>query len=193
MRIIAGEFRGRALVAPKGRSTRPTSDRAREGLFSALASRLGTDVGGGSVLDAFAGSGALGLEALSRGAAHATFIEKDPRAVRALRENVASLGASERATVIVGETARMARGRMLPGSPFSLLFLDPPYRIGPSEVRVLIEALFGAGSLTAGAVIVWEHASAVCAEWPPMVEPLFGLSYGSTHIDAGIYARGGAS
>ena len=96
MRIVAGEFKGRSIVAPKGRSTRPTSDRVREGLFSALTSRLGADLGCGAVLDAFAGSGALGLEALSRGASTATFVDKSTSAVRVIRANVETLGVSDR-------------------------------------------------------------------------------------------------
>src|SRR5688500_14793859 len=98
MRIIAGEWRGRPLVAPEGRGTRPTSDRAREGLFSMLQSRLGS-FDGLRVADLFAGTGALGLEALSRGAGHCTFVEKDRQALDILRRNIDRLGAGERCEV----------------------------------------------------------------------------------------------
>ena len=190
MRIVAGEFRGRPIVAPKGRSTRPTADRVREGLFSALTSRLGADLGGGAILDAFAGSGALGIEALSRGARHATFVEKDATAARTLRTNIGSLGLGDRSTVIQADIRSLSRRGVLPGQSFALLFLDPPYRIGQAEVRALIDALSDTGNLTEGAVVVWEHDSADDADWPPWIEPLFDLQYGSTRVDAGTYSRG---
>ena len=121
MRIISGKWRGRALVAPPGDATRPTADRTREALFSMLASRLGS-FEGLKVADLFAGSGALGLEALSRGAAHCVFVENDRRAVEAIRANLAALGAS-------GEVlARGAEHAVLP--PVDLAFLDPPYGSG---------------------------------------------------------------
>ncbi|MGA9581880.1 MAG: 16S rRNA (guanine(966)-N(2))-methyltransferase RsmD [Allosphingosinicella sp.] len=122
MRIIAGQWRGRPLVAPRGQDTRPTADRVREALFSMLASRLGS-FEGLQVADLFAGSGALGLEALSRGAAHCVFVENDRRAVEAIRSNLAALGAS-------GEVlARSAEHAALP-APADLAFLDPPYGSG---------------------------------------------------------------
>jgi len=122
MRIIAGRWRGRPLVAPPGDSTRPTADRVREALFSMLASRLGS-FEGLQVADLFAGSGALGLEALSRGAAHCIFVENDRRAADAIRANIAALGAS--AEVL----ARSAEHSALP-APADLAFLDPPYGSG---------------------------------------------------------------
>lgn len=127
MRIIAGRWRGRPLLVPAGRVTRPTSDRAREGLFSMLASRLGT-LEGLRAADLFAGSGALGLEALSRGAAHCLFVEQDRAALNALRANIAALGAD--ATVRAGA----AEGVVLAG--VDLLLLDPPYGSGAGH-RVL--------------------------------------------------------
>ena len=122
MRIIAGRWRGRPLVAPEGSATRPTADRVREALFSMLASRLGSfeDL---QVADLFAGSGALGLEALSRGAAPCVFVENDRGAIEAIRRNIDALGAS-------GEVlARAAEHAALPG-PVDLAFLDPPYGSG---------------------------------------------------------------
>ncbi len=121
MRIIAGKWRGRALKAPPGDATRPTSDRAREALFSMLASRLGS-FEGLAVADIFAGTGALGLEALSRGATHCTFVEQDRAALEALRANIATLGADALVR------AQSATG--FSGGPFDLVFLDPPYRSG---------------------------------------------------------------
>jgi 16S rRNA (guanine966-N2)-methyltransferase len=122
VRIIAGRWRGRPILVPAGRATRPTSDRTREALFSMLASRIGS-FEGLRVADLFAGSGALGLEALSRGAAHCIFVETDRAAIDAIRRNLAALGASGDILTTPVEHAR------LPG-PLDLAFLDPPYRSG---------------------------------------------------------------
>ena len=119
MRVIAGELRGRRLVAPKGTTTRPTSDRVREATFNALTS-MGV-LEGATVLDAFAGSGALGIEALSRGARHCTFVERDRTALEVLRENLRRCGlADDRASVVVGDGASVA-------GDWDLALLDPPY------------------------------------------------------------------
>jgi 16S rRNA (guanine966-N2)-methyltransferase len=128
LRIIAGAWRGRPLLAPSGRETRPTSDRAREGLFSMLTSRLGS-FDGLEVADLFAGTGALGLEALSRGAAHCTFVEKDPGAVDALRRNIGSFEAGERAELRVQAAEHCAP----PRAPCDLVLIDPPYRTGLAQ------------------------------------------------------------
>jgi 16S rRNA (guanine966-N2)-methyltransferase len=144
MRIIAGQWRGRPLIAPQGQDTRPTADRVREALFSMLASRLGS-FEGLQVADLFAGSGALGLEALSRGAAHCVFVENDRRAVEAIRANIASLGASAEVR------ARGAEHSALPG-PVDLAFLDPPYGSGlaPAVLAKLPVAAGGWASVETG-------------------------------------------
>lgn len=131
MRIIAGQWRGRKLVAPKGDATRPTADRMRETLFSMLASRLG-DFDGLQVADLFAGSGALGLEALSRGAASCLFVEQDRAAVEAIRANIAALGAHTSARVETGSATQL---RATP-QPLDLILVDPPYRSGAGEVSL---------------------------------------------------------
>jgi 16S rRNA (guanine966-N2)-methyltransferase len=128
MRIIAGAWRGRPLLAPPGRETRPTSDRAREGLFSMLTSRLG-GFEGLEVADLFAGTGALGLEALSRGAAHCTFIEKDPAAIAALKRNIDGFQATERTELRV----QAAEHGAPPRAPCDLVLIDPPYRTGLAQ------------------------------------------------------------
>ena len=125
MRIIAGQWRGRPLVAPLGEATRPTSERAREALFSMLASRLG-DFEDLRVADLYAGTGALGLEALSRGAAHATFVENDKAAVVALRANILKCGADLVTTVLQQPVQAIGRAVV----PFDLVLLDPPYGEG---------------------------------------------------------------
>ena len=122
-RIIAGEARGRRLVVPAGNGTRPTADRAREGLFSSLLSL--TDLEGARVLDLYAGSGALGLEALSRGAASATFVESDARAAATIRRNAERLGATAQIRVLGGSALSLPRS-----DPFDLVFADPPYASG---------------------------------------------------------------
>jgi 16S rRNA (guanine966-N2)-methyltransferase len=131
MRIIAGTWRGRPLAAPEGQATRPTADRTREGLFSMLQSRLGSfeDL---RVADLFAGTGALGLEALSRGAAHCTFVEKDRSAVEVLRRNVERLGAAERCDV----RAQGVEHTPPPQRPCDLILMDPPYAAGLGDMAL---------------------------------------------------------
>jgi 16S rRNA (guanine966-N2)-methyltransferase len=132
VRIIAGEWRGRKLVAPEGDTTRPTADRTRETLFSMLASRLGS-FEGLRVADLFAGSGALGLEALSRGAASCFFVEQDPTAIRALRANIANLKAQPRCDVRASSVLSLGPVR---GEPLDLVLLDPPYDTGAGVVAI---------------------------------------------------------
>jgi 16S rRNA (guanine966-N2)-methyltransferase len=132
VRIVAGEWRGRKLVAPEGETTRPTSDRTRETLFSMLASRLGS-FEGLRVADLFAGSGALGLEALSRGAANCMFVEQDPTAVRALRGNIANLRAQDRCDVRAMSVLSLGAAR---AEPLDLVLLDPPYETGAGSVAI---------------------------------------------------------
>ena len=131
MRIIAGKWRSRPLVAPQGDTTRPTADRTRETLFSMLTSRLGSfeEL---AVGDFFAGSGALGLEALSRGAAHCLFVEQDAAALRALRSNIANLKAQPQCDVRAGSVLALG-----PASrPLDLLLMDPPYGSGAGAVTL---------------------------------------------------------
>ena len=131
MRIIAGQWRGRKLVAPAGDATRPTADRTRETLFSMLVSRLGS-FEGLAVADLFAGSGALGLEALSRGAARCTFVEQDAAALKALKANVAALEAGTRADVRASSVLSLGPAK----EPLDLLLLDPPYNSGAGAVAL---------------------------------------------------------
>ena len=130
MRIISGEWRGRKLVAPEGMATRPTGDRVRETLFSMLASRLGS-FEQLRVADLYAGSGALGLEALSRGAAFACFVEQDPRAIAAIRSNVEALGVGDRSRILARSVEALP-----PEQPFELVFADPPYEVGSGSAAL---------------------------------------------------------
>ena len=148
MRIVAGRWGGRRLTTPKGLATRPTSDRVREALFSIL----GGAVEGARVLDLFAGSGALGLEALSRGAAEATFVDSEPPSVAAVKTNLESLGGE-------GEVRRSDALRFLRAAPgqtrqYDLVLLDPPYRLAERLGRELSEAL--PGVLAPAALVVCE-------------------------------------
>ena len=146
MRIISGEWRGRKLRAPQGDTTRPTADRTRETLFSMLTSRLGS-FEGLLVADLFAGSGALGLEALSRGASEAIFVEQDAAALRALRENIAAFRAQQRCDVRAGSVLAVGPAKRMP----DLLLLDPPYGTGAGAVA--LDKLKRLGWLAPGAWI----------------------------------------
>lgn len=180
MRIVAGRFRGRTL-ADVGRGDpaahlRPTSDRVRESLFNVLTGgRHGDPVTGARVLDLFAGTGALGLEALSRGAAHATFVERGAPALALLGQNIARTR-TEAETTVLGQDA--TRLMPCPVAPFTLVFLDPPYGKGLGEA-----ALAGAqrgGWLAPGAFIVWEEQAAQPA--PEGFTPVDTRRYGGTHV-----------
>jgi 16S rRNA (guanine(966)-N(2))-methyltransferase RsmD len=144
MRVIAGHYGGRRLRAPAGAATRPTSDRVREALFSILGAR----VADARVLDLFAGSGALGLEALSRGAAAATFVESGAAALAALRANVAALGAE--AEIVRADALRWLRGAPAAARQYDLVFLDPPYRRAAelgTELSALLPPVLAPGAL----------------------------------------------
>lgn len=188
MRIIAGEFRGRTLQAPKGCTTRPTTDRVRESLFSAIVSHMGPQLAGAVVLDPFAGSGALGLEALSRGAARVVFAEKDRSAIAALERNIDALGVRDRVRVHRADAFSLAAQGVFSG-PFSLILLDPPYKLVPSEITGLLGELAHQGRMADGALLAWEHGSDVAAEWPEGFEPVQHKTYGPTRIDFAVYER----
>lgn len=149
MRIIAGTFKGRTLRGPTGAGVRPTSDSLRETLFNVLRDRV-VDA---RVLDGFAGTGAVGLEALSRGAASATFIERDPRVVTLLEKNIAACGAGDRSTVVRDAFVGVGRRRRL-AAAFGVVFIDPPYDIEDLEAAVL-EA---AGLVAPAGMVVVEHS-----------------------------------
>jgi 16S rRNA (guanine966-N2)-methyltransferase len=138
VRVVAGRFGGRRLAAPRGRATRPTADRVREALFSMLG-----DVSQARVLDLYAGSGALGIEALSRGAQSALFVESDPRAVAVIRRNLTEIGAEGevRRQDVVRFLRAVAAERTTPGTAFDLVFCDPPYDLAPSPAGALAEHL----------------------------------------------------
>lgn len=150
MRIIAGAFKGRTLVSPTWAGLRPTSDGLRETLFNIV----GPAIAGAAVLDVCAGTGAIGLEALSRGARHATFVDDDARAVRLIGENAAKCGCENRCIILRGAVPQSLRGAVA-GGPFDLVVLDPPY-----DAAWIGEALAAAaGQLAPDGLIVLEHAA----------------------------------
>lgn len=180
MRITGGTHRSRALRAPPGSSTRPTSDRVREALFGILASAGAIE--GANVLDLYAGTGALGLEALSRGAARATFVESARPALEALKANVAALGSQASARIVEGNVERSAR-RIATLGPFDLLLADPPWALVDSgEAPRAVRDLVSAGVLTPDAWVVLEHSSRTLS---PAISPLIRAQtrvYGDTTL-----------
>jgi len=178
MRVIAGRLRGRRLVAPAGLETRPTIDRVREALFSALTSMA--DMGGSHVLDLYAGTGALGIEALSRGALSAVFVESSRPALAAIRKNLAALALDASARVLTEPVTR-AVPRLLkePHAPFDIVFADPPY----DDVDTALTALEDLVSTFApGARIVLEHSSKRAPRASTILQTLRTRTYGDTAL-----------
>lgn len=186
MRIVGGDWRGRKLEPPRGREvSRPTTDRVREAMASMVASALDGGIEGIHVLDAFAGSGALGIEMLSRGAAHGTFFDIDRGAAGLVRRNLVQLGcAPERYRVVCGDAAQAARRGRVPGGPFDLVLMDPPYALGTEPAEALLTALSGSGLLAPGAIALFERSS---TDTPALALPQFAAlrekRYGLTAVD----------
>lgn len=179
MRVIAGTARGCRLVAPPGERVRPTADRVKEALFSSVQPRLR----GASVGDLYAGSGALGIEALSRGARHATFVEQARPALAVLRTNLATTRLAEHATVVASDVRR-ALEVPLPGAPFDLVLLDPPYDVAQEELAAVLAAL--RPQLAAGGLVVVERGRrGRPPAWPAGVLPGRVRRYGDTVLHAG--------
>ncbi|MGW0908077.1 16S rRNA (guanine(966)-N(2))-methyltransferase RsmD [Streptomyces sp. NPDC002853] len=175
-RVIAGVAGGRRLAVPPGNGTRPTTDRAREGLFSTWQALQGT-LDGARVLDLYAGSGAIGLEALSRGAGHALLVEADTRAVRTVRENVKSIGLPG-AEVRAGKAAQIIQGGA-PNTPYDLVFLDPPYVVTDDDLREILLTLRAGGWLTDDALVTVERSTRGGEfSWPDGFEALRSRRYG---------------
>jgi len=177
MRIIGGEFRGRRLKAPKGRSTRPTPDRVREALFQIL----GEDVPGARVLELFGGTGSLGLEALSRGATSAVFTETDRGALACLRENVEMLGLGDRVTIHARSAFRLP-ALVRAGPAFDLVFLDPPFRMFEDAAdRRRLERLLGDLPVAPGGRVIVEHRAGGLGDFSPPSLSLAGIrTWGTT-------------
>lgn len=187
-RVIAGSAGGRRLAVPRGARTRPTSDRTREALFSAVEAARGSLVGA-RVLDLYAGSGAVGLESLSRGAAHALFVESDPDAVRTLRANVRALDLP--GAQVAAEKVERAVGRPPNGPAYDVVFADPPYKLADTAVEAVLTALVGGGWLAAGAVVTVERSSrAAPLRWPAGLVGTRQRRYGEATLWYGRPAQG---
>ena len=160
MRIVGGKWKGRAIEAPDGKGiTRPTTDRTREAIASSILASRGLDISESRVLDAFAGSGAMGFELLSRGALYATFVDKDRKTCDRIKRTAKSLGvASSEMSVICDDTARLAESFQLFGAPFDVVILDPPYAVEVEVISKLLKDLIQSESLTNDAVVVYEHS-----------------------------------
>jgi len=186
-RIIAGAARGRRLAAPPGRRTRPTSDRAREGLFGTLTAIRGT-LAGSAVLDLYAGSGAVGLEALSRGARRVLLVEADARAVRVIRENMGAVGLSG-ASVVADRVERVLARGPAPGPGYDIAFADPPYATPEEEVSRLLALLTQDGWLVPDAVVAVERATrSGPLAWPAGYTPDRSRRYGEATVWYGLAA-----
>lgn len=181
MRIVSGEFRGKALAAPKGDTTRPTSDRARQAIFNILEhAAWSPGVRDRRVIDLFAGSGALGFEAISRGASFCLFVETDEAARGAIRENVDAMGLFGRTRVHRRSATDLGVRPGADGPAFDLAFMDPPYAKGLGEQA--LERLAAGGWLTPGAIVVFERG----ADEPPFVVESFEVlderDYGAARV-----------
>jgi 16S rRNA (guanine966-N2)-methyltransferase len=184
-RIIAGTVGGRRLATAPGRATRPTSDRAREGLFATVEAIRG-GLAGATVLDLYAGSGAVGLEALSRGAADVLLVESDARAARVIRENIAALGLPG-ARLTTDKVERVLTRGPVGEAPRDFVFADPPYKVGDDELIRVLTAL--RGWLTPSALVAIERATRSGAPtWPAGYETDRSRRYGETTVWYGLAA-----
>lgn len=183
MRVIAGTAKGRSLTAPPGRTIRPTADRVKEAMFSILMPRLPDAV----VADLFAGSGALGIEALSRGAARAVFVERSDRALDALRDNLAVCGFADRATVLAEDVdAALARG--LDGTAPSVVVADPPYTVDDAALAALVVAV-GRIAAPGGWVVLETRSDRPPPPWPGQLRPAEPRRYGDTALHVATVDR----
>jgi 16S rRNA (guanine966-N2)-methyltransferase len=206
-RVIAGEAGGRRLAVPGGRDTRPTSDRAREGLFATIASMLGS-LDGARVLDLYAGSGAVGLEALSRGAEHVLLVEHGARAARVIRENIEAIGlpgavlAADRVERVLARGPAPAGAQDAPagaqddtagaqddtvGGRYDVVFADPPYALADAAVSQVLSLLAGQGWLAPGALVIVERATrSGPVSWPDGFVPDRARRYGEATFWYGL-------
>ncbi|MBX7268502.1 16S rRNA (guanine(966)-N(2))-methyltransferase RsmD [Micromonospora sp. Llam7] len=179
-RIVAGSLGGRRITAPPGAGTRPTSDRVREALFSAVQAEI--DLDGARFADLYAGSGAVGMEALSRGAGHALLVESDPRAARVIRENLAALRVGPAARVVTGRVAGvLAAGP--DGGGYDAVFADPPYALPDEGITEMLAALVDGGWLAPDALVVVERSTrSGPVEWVEGVTGQRSRRYGETTL-----------
>ncbi|PCI33441.1 MAG: 16S rRNA (guanine(966)-N(2))-methyltransferase RsmD [Alphaproteobacteria bacterium] len=175
MRIIGGAYRGRKLISPANKGIRPTSDRMRETIFNIL-SHSGTGLEGARVLDVFAGSGAMGLEALSRGAAHVTFFDKDRSSLQLVKKNIALIGAGDKSKVKPVTAPTFPRAQ----APYDFIFLDPPFDL--NIIGDCLDRLYDNGYLADDCMIVAEYAPATLVTFPDYVEVIKEKTYGDARF-----------
>jgi len=181
-RVIAGQARGRRLQVPSGRTTRPTGDRVREAMFAAAGSILGS-FDGTRVLDLYAGSGAAGLEALSRGAAHALLVEANPRSAQVIRANIAAVGLDDAELVQDRVERLLSRGLPAGQEPYDVAFADPPYALAGTELTSVLAAAGTRGWLAPGALVIVERASrSEPLRWPDGFSPHQSRKYGEATL-----------
>ena len=181
MRIVGGKHKGRALSAPRGRDTRPTSDRTREAIFNILEhGSPELDLEGLSIVDLFAGTGALGLEALSRGVRHATFVDRGPEALKCCRANAAALGESRNVAFLKLDASRLPPPARIVDAPCGLAFLDPPY--GQDLAVPALRGLAARGWLEDGAVCVLEVGTEEEPQVPRGYSVIDDRAYGAARI-----------
>lgn len=177
MRVIAGLHRGRRLLGPRGQAIRPTSDRVKEALFSILGERIV----GARVLDLYAGTGSIGIEALSRGATHVTFVEADRDALRLVQWNLQQCGLEQSANICASQVSHFFRRGTQWSGPYDIVFCDPPYQLTPELVRLATE--WHAGWLADDAIVILEHGRK--ADIPSVLGPLSQVKrydYGDTAL-----------
>ena len=181
MRIVGGKWRGRVIEAPQGRgTTRPTTDRTREAVTSSILSAAGLNLSGKRVLDAFAGSGALGFELLSRGAAHVTFVDKDRKTADLIRKN---------ARIVCGDALCLSARKTLPGGPFDIVLLDPPYAVEAQRIAEFLVNVDGADALTPRALVVYEHHDKAPGMSVGGVDLIKSKRYGIARVDLMIKSK----
>jgi 16S rRNA (guanine966-N2)-methyltransferase len=186
-RIISGSARGRRLAVPPGTSTRPTSERAREALFSTIEALI-RSFAGARVLDLYAGSGAVGLEALSRGADHVLLVESDARAATTIRTNAAAVGLA--GAEVRGDRVEHLAARGATGAPYDVVFLDPPYDVADDDLRAVVTDLLDGAWLADGALVIVERATRGGEwRWPSGVEADRSRRYGEATLWYGRAAR----
>lgn len=176
MRIVAGRFSGRRLRSPEDRTVRPTGEKVRQALFNILQHGDYPVLNGARVADLFAGSGALGLEALSRGAGHVLFVERSPKSLRLLQQNIAALGAEDACHVLRKDAAALPSAT----DPFDIVFLDPPYR--KALAAPALSALLQRGWLAADAALIWESAADEEDAVPAALRVVDDRVYGETRL-----------
>ena len=185
MRIVGGKWRGRAIEAPEGRGvTRPTTDRTREQIASMVLSAFDLDLSEVSVLDAFAGSGAIGFELLSRGARSCAFVDADRKALTRIKRNAAALGVERGAyAALFGDVFKLSQRASMAFAPFSLVILDPPYALAASDVSALVQGLLDDGQLSDDAVVVYERSAEGEGLRIPSARLVKSKSHGGTAVD----------